>query len=367
MPVPSSLTLNYDALLSHTLFNYQPKLADNIAKGNKVVNILKEEGRWDSVDGGERIQFNLMYGFNTTADVYSGYGQLDTTPQDGMTAAFFDWAQLAVSIAISGKEEAQNSGKAAILKLLDDKIMQAEISGQDLLNGCIVSGRITASANLGRFLAVQGRMDSGASGPLPLAALVDANPTRSAAIGNINPNTYSWWGNQATSSTATTFAGLKLEMRSVFNNCSKGTGGPPNWMVGDQIAWQTYWGALTTLERYVIDDAKVLDVLGGSDALKFGKAKFFWDEIVPDVETNATVAWGQQAAVGTVSASNIHFLNTQFMQFKYHKDRNWVTTPFIKPVGQDAKVAECLWMGALGVNNRRKHGVLYGISQSIVS
>ena len=367
MAVPSSLALNYDALLSHTLFNYQPKMADNIAKGNKVVSILKEEGQWDEVDGGERLQFNLMYGFNTTADVYSGYGQLDTTPQDGMTAAFYDWTQAAVSIAISGKEEMQNSGKAAILKLLDDKIKQAEISGADLLNGCIVSGRITASANLGRFLQVTGRMDSGASGPLPLAALIDANPTRSAAIGNINPNTSTWWANQASSSTATTFAGLKLELNSVYNNCSKGTGGAPNWMIGDQVAWQTYWGALSALERYVVDDERVLNVLGGSEAMKFRKAKFFWDEIVPDVETNATVAWGQQAAVGTVSTSNIWFLNTQFMQFKVHKNRNWITTPFIKPVGQDAKVAESLWMGALGVNNRRKQGVLYGISQSITS
>lgn len=37
------------------------------------------------------------------------------------------------------------------------------------------------------------------------------------------------------------------------------------------------------------------------------------------------------------------------------------------PENQDATVAQILWMGALGVNNRRKNGVLYGISKSITA
>ncbi|MEX2187798.1 MAG: hypothetical protein WD875_13420, partial [Pirellulales bacterium] len=48
-----------------------------------------------------------------------------------------------------------------------------------------------------------------AVGPLPIPALVDANPARSVAIGNINGGTYTWWRNQAASSTASTFAGYK--------------------------------------------------------------------------------------------------------------------------------------------------------------
>ena len=38
-----------------------------------------------------------------------------------------------------------------------------------------------------------------------------------------------------------------------------------------------------------------------------------------------------------------------------------------KPQDQDAKVAQILWMGAFGTNNRRKLGVQYNISQSITS
>lgn len=365
MAAPSTLTDNYDALLSTTLRAYADgkKFHDNIARGNKVLAWLDDKGQWKKQDGGERVAVPLRYGNNSTADIYSGYGTLDTTPQDGFTTAFYDWSQISVSIAISRKEERQNSGKSKILSLLESKIEQAEESGRELLNNCIVAGRITASANLGRFLARQGRLDSGAQGPLPIGALIDANASRSVSIGNINGNTYSWWRNQAASSTATTFAGLKLEMNNIYNNCTKGSMGNPDLMIGDQKAWETYWGSLANQERYIVDDKRTLDVLGGSDALKFRGATFVWDEVVPDVETNAEVVDG----VGTVTTSNVWFINSKTMSFITDSGTDFITTPFVRPENQDAKVAQILWMGAVGCNNRRKNGVLYGIAQNIVA
>ncbi len=361
--VPSTLTDDYGALLTTTLRAMQPRLHDNITRGNKVLAWLEEKGRFDKQDGGERVKVALMHAQNNTADIYSGYGVLDTTPQDGITSAFFDWAQLSVSISISRKEERQNSGKSAALSLLKSKTTQAEASIRELLNNCIVAGRITASAASGRFLARTGRLDSGASGPLPLAALIDATPSRSVSLGNINGGTYSFWRNQATSSTATTFAGLKLEMNTIYNNCSRGVGGAPDLMIGDQVSWEEYWGALATQERYVIDNKRTVDILGGSDALKFRGATFVWDEVVPDVETNAEVV----DAIGTVSASTIFFINAESMDYKVDSETDFITTPFVRPENQDARVAQILWMGVLGTNNRRKNGVLYGISRTITS
>src|SRR3990167_3202957 len=198
----SSLTDDYGALLTTTLRAMQQRLHDNITRGNKFIAWLEMRGRWRKQDGGERVKVALMHAQNSTADIYSGYGLLDTTPQDGITSAFYEWAQLAVSISISRKEERQNSGQSRAIPLLRSKTEQAEASIRELLNNCIVAGRITASAASGRFLARIGRLDSGASGPLPLAALVDANASRSVSLGNINGNTYSFWRNQADSSTA---------------------------------------------------------------------------------------------------------------------------------------------------------------------
>lgn len=361
--IPSSLTDDFDAVLSSTLRAMQPRLRDNITRGNQLLALLELKGRIRSVDGGERIQVPLMHAQNSTADIYSGYGQLDTSPQDGITSAFYTWAQLSVSIAISRKEERQNSGKARILNLLESKTMQAEASIRQLLNNCIVSGKISsgASSNLGQFVARTGTLDTSAEGPLPLTALIDSTPSRSVAIGNINGGTYSFWRNTATDSAATTFAGYKQDLNKMYDDCSKGVGGTPDILLGDQIAWEQYWNSLQTQERFV--DPKVLDVLGGRDALKFRGAAFIWDEIVPDVKTNADVV----DAVGTVSLSTVYFINRETMEWVTDVGTDFITTPFVRPENQDAKVAQILWMGAMGINNRRKNGVLMGISQSIVS
>lgn len=149
----------------------------------------------------------------------------------------------------------------------------------------------------------------------------------------------------------------------MYNDCSKGTGGSPDLMIGDQTAWEQYWNSLQNQERYIVTSQRILDVLGGSEVLRFRGANFIWDEVVPDPETNAEVVDG----VGTVSASTIYYLNTQTWRYITHSQRDFVTTPFLRPENQDARVAQILWMGATAVNNRRKNGVLYGISQSITS
>src|SRR5262245_47993817 len=198
-------TETYDALLSSTLREYTPRLQDNIIKGNKYLAWLQANGRIKTnADGGERMQVFLLYAKNSTADIYSNYGQLDTAPQDGMTSAFFDWGQFAASITMSGAEKAKNSGRARILNLLESKTYQTEESLSELVNTSLIAGRITASADLGQYFARIGRIDSSATAPLPLPAIIDANPARSVAIGGINGATETWWRNYAVDSTATT-------------------------------------------------------------------------------------------------------------------------------------------------------------------
>jgi hypothetical protein len=358
--IPSSLTDNYDALLTTTARAMQPRIHDNITKSNKVIAWLIEHGKMRKQDGGERVKVALMHALNSTADIYSGYGNLDTTPQDGITSAFFDWSQLAVSIAISRKEERQNSGSSKLLSLLETKTTQAEVSAKELQNNCIVAGRITASATDGRFLARVGRLDSGANGPLPLAALIDGTAARSVSIGNINGATYAFWRNQVNTSAATTWRGFFAECVTLYNDCSKGAGGSPDLIIDDQRTWEQYWNGLSNQERYVVTDQRTIDILGGSDLLKFRGAVRVWDEVVPDVETNAEVVDG----IGTFTTGTSFYINSQAMEYIVDSQTDWITTPFVHPVGQDARVAEMLWMGAVGINNRRKLGVMKSIQRA---
>lgn len=313
--------------------NYMPRLRDNITRGNKLTAWLESKDRMRGVDGGERVAIPLMYGLNSTADIYSGYGLLDVTPQDGITTAFYEWTQLSVSVTISRREERQNSGKSRILGLLESKMKQSEMSGKELLNNCVVSGRITSGASSanGEFSQRRGRLDSGARGPLPLTALIDSDPTRSRTdIGNINPNTYAWWRNQVLESAATTFAGLKQEMLDVYTRCERGIMGAPDLILADRIGWSTYFNSLQNQERYLISDQKTVDVLGGSKALAFLDAAMVWDEVVPDVVTNADVVDG----IGSISSTNgstMYFINSESMEFIYDTQTNWINSPMVRP------------------------------------
>ena len=361
--IPSSVTDNYDALLSTTLRNYSPKLKDNITKGNKFLAWLDSKGRMRKQGGGHQVAEPLMHQQNNTADIFRGYGLIDTTPQDGITTAFYDWSQLAVTVAISYLEERQNSGKAKILDLLQAKTMQAEVSLKELLNNCIVAGKITAGSAQERIVARAGRLDSGASGPLPIGAIIDVTANRSVSLGNINGNTYSFWRNQATASTATTFTGFKNEMNQVYNNCSRGTGGEPDLLLGTQVAWETYWLSQQSQERYIRTDKATVDVLGGASTLAFRGAAFIWDEVVPDPDTS----FNPVDQVGSDTHATIYFINSEAMSFVTDSSTDFITSDFVRPENQSAKVAVIQWMGAVTCNNRRKLGVLSSIAKTIVA
>src|SRR5256885_13424940 len=90
---PSTNTVYYDALLSTTLDAYvgSGSMFDNIFKDSVFLAALRMNDAVQMQGGGERIRAPLMYDDNNTIKSYSNYDVLDTTPQDGMTTAFFEW------------------------------------------------------------------------------------------------------------------------------------------------------------------------------------------------------------------------------------------------------------------------------------
>lgn len=362
---PFSVTDAYDAELTASSRYYLPRLRDNITRGFKYLKLLESKGRVRYIDGGHSVMVPLMYALNTTADVMSGYGTVSTSPQDGMTMAEYGWAQAAVSVTISKKEKRQNAHDKKF-DLLEAKMKQAEKSLRYLMSRAIVQGRITASAASGQFYAIIGKTDTGASGPLPLAALIDTTNTRSVTIGGINGNTYSWWRNVATSSTLTTWAGFKKELYKLYNDCSKGDdGNPPDIALGGQVAFETYHNSLQSLERYV--DMNTVNLLNGTENLKLKSAVFIWDELVPDTETNAVIdSDGLGTAVGNYTVDSVFMVNSEAMEVIVDKESNYSMSPFVQPENQvGVSTAIIDWMGVHTINNRRKCGVLYGIDRTI--
>lgn len=259
---------------------------------------------------------------------------LDTTPQDNITSAFYTWAQFATSITISRLEERQNSGRSQALNLLQAKTTQAMASMKEIVNNSMVAGRITtgASSAAGQFDARRGRLDSGASAVLPLPALIDADPDRSRTdIGNINPASYAFWANKAyNASSITTTAGYKAALNNLYNQCSRGSMGSPDLLMGTQVAWEQYWNSLQLQERYVITDKRTVDVLGGSQALAFRDAAFIWDEVTPDAGTNGSLVDNLGLSSGDLQKDTVYMINSECMEWVYDAQTNFITTPMVR-------------------------------------
>jgi hypothetical protein len=358
----SQHTINYDALLSTTLFNYVNggNLIDNIFKDSAFLAFLRTNDGIQKQDGGERIAMPLMYGSNSTAKSYSGYDVIDTTPQEGITTAFYEWREAAATITISRKEERQNSGESRILSLLQSKITQAEMSLREMVNLQLVRGTVSGAT----FIPGNSQKDL-----YPLGYFLrknnQLNPTTDN-VGNISAVTESWWrhrtavGDSASVDTGndfalaiTTYAGLKAGLHRLYNFCSRGSGGSPNLAIADQVTFETYNNALDTQVRYT--NTKMADM--GFETIKCRGATMIWDEVVPDVD-NGTAA---------ITAGTCFMLNTNFYKLIIDSQTDFTSTPFIEPENQTCKTAKILFMGNAAVSNLRKHGVLYAISQTITS
>lgn len=358
MAIPSSLTLNYDALLSSTLFNYQTEWEDNISTANALFHMIfrKEEEGYEGEDSlGQRIQIQLMYELGT-ADTHSGYDTLATSPMDGATSAFWDWRQMSIPISISRIEERQNSGEAQMINLLKGKVKQGTLGSQEFFSRAFLQGQGTNDpTTAGQIETARVSPNNGSLFIDPLPLLVKKDPTTSTVVGNINQSTSSWWRNQVQDIGGTNFASQLRKLRKLNNNCSKGPGGMPNLHLVDQNVYEWYETALASQHRYV--QFKRADI--PFDNLDFRGHPVAWDEFVPNA-TDRVVA-----LVDT--KGSWYMVNTKFWKIKYDKQTNFMNTPFERPTNQDAKVSYIMWYGASCVSNRRKHGVGFNIDTTVAA
>lgn len=303
---------NFNTLLSTTLNKYQKRLTDNIFNARPLTKWLTDKSRMRMDDGGVKIIEPLLYSGNSTVGTYSGYDTISLTPQTGVTAAEFDWKQLAGSIAISGIEEAQNAGESRVIHLLETKIMQLEESLQDKLTTMLYAD---GSGNSGKDWA-------------GIAGYVDSTGT----VGNIDPTTDTWW-----KSTETALGGaLTLaSMTTLFNTVSKGNDSPDG-IFTTQALYEKYESLLQPQLRYT--DTRMADV--GFQNLMFKTAP-----VTFDVACNSGV---------------VYFLNSKYLTLVGHSSRWFEQTQFVRPENMDARYALITAYGNLTVRNRARHGKITG-------
>lgn len=349
----NSITYNFDDILTSTLMNYREKLYDNIFHALPFFYWIHANGRKRIEDGGERIVIPLEYGKNSTfKSMTSGYDTVDTTPQEALTDAYYEWKEIAGSVSVSNKELAKNQGKQKVLDLLQQKTNNAEMSMTEELSRQMI-GSFTAG--------------NGGSDLTPLNLLVKANPTTSTSVGGINQLTYSWWRNKYKSSSATTWAGLIDEIAHLYNQCSAGGSKNgkrsfPDMLLCCQGYYEVYEAAARNKGQIVLQNEPIADL--GFGGAKYRGSTLMWDEWLPDI--NAGIAMTDPDSA-THTAYSALFLNSEYIELVVCRGQDFTVGPFIQPENQKVKTSILYMMAEVCCSNRRKQGVHLNVSASITS
>lgn len=305
---------DYDQILSTTLAKYRDSLTDNVFEATPLLDELKSKDRIRMVDGGESIVEPLIHAANDTVATYSGWDTLDITPQTGISAARFDWRQMAGSVAINGIEEAKNSGEAAFINLLEAKVMQAEMSIAAVLNAMLYSN---GAGNSGKDWNGLGN-------------LVSATGT----VGGINSATA---GNEFWRSVAIAVAAERTDSKwtTAYLTATNGSD-KPNFAVTTQDLFQHYEEGLVPQLRFT--DNKRAD--SRFEHLLFKGVAVHYDLDCP--------------------TGNTYFLNTKYIGLVGHT-KKWMTTSKFREVPDvDGRWAQIISYGNMTIRNRKRQAVLTG-------
>lgn len=318
---------NLSEIVTTTLRNRTGKLADNMTENNAILRRMKQRGTIKPVSGGRTIVQELDYAENVTYQRYSGYEVLNISPSDVFTAAEFDWKQASVAVTISGLEgSVQNTGEEAIIDLLQSRIANAERTMQNNISADMYSNG-TASG---------GKQIGG------LQLLVADDPT-TGTVGGINRATWTFWQNQSFQATAdggsaASASNIQGYMNSLYLQCSRGTD-KPDLILVDNNYYTKYWESLQAIQRITQPN----EGQAGFTNLKFMGADVVFDG-----------GYG-----GACPANHMYMLNTNYIHWRPHSQRNMVPLENVHSINQDAMVKFIVWAGNMTLSNAFLQGVLF--------
>jgi len=316
-----------------------------IRNNNALLRRVKAKGNVRPFGGGNVILEEIMYIDSTsiTANSYSGYEVLNISPNSPISAAQFPIAQYASSVSISGLEMLQNSSKEAIIDLLDGRMKVAEAQ---LANRIDYDLYQDGTGNAGKNL-------------IGLAAAVADTPT-SGTYGGISRSTWTFWQNQYYSGAtnggaAVSASNIQQYMTTLALRCVRGTN-KPDLFVGDSTYYGFYVNSLQAIQRITSADG------GGAAGAGFGpELKFFGGGFSADVVLGGGINGAVNTAGTSGGATSAHMwaLNTDYIFFRPHKDRNFVPIGGERQaVNQDAVVKLIGWAGNLTSSGPQFCGVL---------
>jgi hypothetical protein len=311
--------------LAATTIEYRSKdIADNVTQHNAALLAMKKSGGISTFDGGTYINENLSFAENGNGGSYSGYDTLPTAAADVISAAQYSFAQYAVPVTFSGRETLINSGKEQLIDLVEARVKVAESTMSNLLN---------------RHFYLDGTGNSGKNITGLAAAIPLANAT--GTYGGISRATSSFWRNQKYQASvdgagvAATGTALISQWNQFILGMTRGTD-RPKIILASPAVYALYESGLQSMQR--ISDATLGNA--GFQTLQFQGIPVVFD-----------------AAASGIGAQTAYFLNTDFMKWRSHKNRNMVALDDKSAVNQDSTVKTLVWAGNLTMSGPQYCGI----------
>lgn len=321
------VTKVWETRASATLEKINKKVTDNIFKGVPILEFMLQNGRVRRVSGGLEIGEPVMYGTNPNFQAYTYYDSVAIAPTDEVTTAFYPWRLYNQAITISEHEVDVNSdSETKIFDLLKTKIKNAEMS-------------MRTGLETDFFAAQSGKRLDG------LGTIIN---TSAGTVGKINESTEAWWAPSRVTSGVTAL-NLRKTMRTMRNNILDGVPDAETKQLvifTTQTIHEAYEDLLQDLVRLRYEDQSKRDAgfgfPGFQNALSLSGIPIVWSSRTP--------------------ANTMYFLNTAFLGFVLHTNKDFKMTEMRHEVNKHASVAHIQFMGNLTCSARRHQGIISSIS-----
>ena len=313
----------FTELVTTTFRKHSKDIKDNVSKNNALLSRLTVKGTRKE-DGGLTIAQPLDYAANGTYQRYSGYDVLNIGASDVISAAEYQWRQIAINVVASGLELRTNSGDSRIINLVKARMKNAIRTFKNNFSSDIYSDGSLANQIGG------------------LQSLVSDAGT--GTVGGIDSAVWTFWKNIVQSAaaplqgggaivpSATTIESLMLPLWMALTRGDDQT----DLIVCDNTYFTFFEASQLSLKRYT-NDTKAQ---AGFVSMKYKTADVIFD------------------GGSGIPANHMYFLNTDYLDLVVHKDADMAIMDEMKPYNQDAAVVPILWMGNMTCSNRSLQGVL---------
>ena len=311
---------NVSDIVATTIEKRSRKIADNVTKNNALLTRLQQRGKSRPFSGGRLIYEELSFAENGNAGFYSGYDLLPVAAQDVISAAQFDIKQAACPVVISGLEMLQNAGPEQMIDLISARIDVAESTMQNLICGGLYSDG----------LGYGGKQIVGLNAAIPTTP-------NTGVYGGIDRATWTFWRSKLVDVANTTT--IQANMNTLWSSLVRGTDAP-DLILMDNLTWAAYTASLQAQQRFT--DASVGN-------LGFPSLKYMGTDVVLDGGIG-----------GFCPAGTAFFLNTKYIHYRPHSQRNFVSLSPNKrySINQDAEVQILAWAGNMTMSGSQFQGRL---------